>query len=165
MNLAKNMYWSNEQVLTWLSISMWFTPKKGLHSVLVGKWVFSWVRTGALAWNLQFFPGPTFWKAGEVGKGKDQVLHYCQLKWFLTMSQTLTIKRKVTDEPGWIIVAGNLQEHKELLSVFSQLTFLLSSRDWSFAFKGKQAQREMTLLGSHVGSRKMKGGGSMTSPQ
>lgn len=82
------------------------------------------------------------------------------LQWLLAMSQTLTIKRKVTDKPAWIIVARNFQEYKELPSVFSQLTLFLSSRDWSFAFKRNQAQYERVLLGSKVGSsRKMTGTG------
>lgn len=76
----------------------------------------------------------------------------------------LTIKRKITDEPARVVVAGNFQEHKELPSIFSQLTLFLSSRNWSLACKGNKAQPERTLLGS-VGSRKTRGRGSMTSPR
>lgn len=93
-------------------------------------------------------------------------MHYLLLKWLLAMSQTLTIKRKVTDEPAWIIVARNFQEHKEFSSVFSQLTLFLSSRDWSFALKGNQAQYERLLLDGNMGSsRETKGMGFMISPR
>lgn len=107
-----------------------------------------------------FFPGPTFWRAGELVKGKDPCLHYPSAKVALDLSQTLTIKRKITDEPAWVIVARNFQELKELPSVFSQLSFFLTSRDWSFAFKENHAQHERILSGSNVGSlRKTRGTG------
>lgn len=86
-------------------------------------------------------------------------MHDLQLKWLLAVSQTLTIKGKITDEPARIIVAGNLQEHEELLPVFSQFALFLSSWDWGFAFKGNQAQHESMLPDGNVGSRKMKGMG------
>lgn len=49
-------------------------------------------------------------------------------------------------------MAGNLQEHEQLLSVFSQFTSFLSSRDWTFTFKGNHAPYERTLLSNNVGS-------------
>lgn len=91
------------------------------------------------------FPRPNFWEGWGTGIREGSILHYLLLKWL----KIPTIKRKITDEPAWVIVAGNFQEHKELPSVFSQLSFLLTSRDWSFAFERNHAQRERMLLGSN----------------
>lgn len=99
-----------------------------------------------------FFQNPNFGKTRAMGKKGRGVFALPSAEWLLAIRQTLTIKREVTDEPAWIIVARNFQEYKELPSVFSQLTFFLSSRNWSFAFKENQTQYERMLWGSNVGS-------------
>lgn len=96
------------------------------------------------------FPRPNFWEGWGTGIREGSIFALSPAKVALDLSQTPTIKRKITDEPAWVIVAGNFQEHKELPSVFSQLSFLLTSRDWSFAFKRNHAQHERMLLGSNV---------------
>lgn len=107
------------------------------------------------------FPRPNFWEGWGTGVREGSIFALSSAKVALDLSQTPTIKRKITDEPAWVIVAGNFQEHKELPSVFSQLSFLLTSRDWSFAFKRNHAQHERMLLGSSVWchQEKMKGMG------
>ena len=98
------------------------------------------------------FPRPNLLEGWGTGKRERSVFALPSAKVALDLSQTLTIKRKITDEPAWVIVARNFQELKELPSVFSQLSLFLTSRDWSFAFKENHAQHERMLSGSNVGS-------------
>lgn len=134
-------------------------------SVAVQKRVLKRSRAGALAYTRGYAQAQLFGGSGSWQRGRS-VSALPSAEAASGPNPTLTIKRKIADEPAWVIVAGNFQEHKELPSIFSQLTLFLSGRNWSLAFKGNKAQPERMLLGSSMGvSRKTRGRGSVMSPQ
>ena len=72
----------------------------------------------------------------------------------LSYSNVSSLKMLVAKD-NWVLSS----ESNQVADPASQLSFLLTSRDWSFAFKRNHAQHERMLLGSNVWchQEKMKG--------